>query len=358
MLKKVLRQNPEITDTDILSTVRDGMSNLYQTGNLLVKDTYFNDDKSINVDFFTGNILFNNTICAKQNIKCICKSKITKDGYNIYCETCKTVIPNEGLFQNIPEFNNAFIKFGIVVNNNNTFNTSAPLTLKETLLSFALNIENFKHQHEMKNFQYILNTHNKDKIIQYISNIPYTYYTRREMYFNYKKENVNEHEVYDYVTDFYLDLTNKLIDFYQKNDDIPFMNNKCYNRHIMYNLTELYQHIQNNKKIYLPLIQEQIKVIEKNTPYDCTNEKFIKYIKKGSTKNDYLVLADLYNKYIEWYNQDNINCTETILTKNEFKFKIQDHIRDNLKIKLWEYDRYMINYKRVYGWKYVLFSKL
>lgn len=357
-INKILRQNQEITDTDILSTIRDGMNNLYQTSDLLVKNTYFGDDgndKIINVDFFNGSF-FNNTVCTKQNLKCICKSKITKDGYNIYCDICKTVIPKNGLFQNIQEFNDAFIKFGIVVNNNNnTFN--APLTVRETLLSFPLNIENFKDQIQMKKFQYILNTHKEQKIIDYIT-IPYKYYTKRQIYLNLDKETVNEHEVYDYVTDFYLELTNKLIDFYQKNDNIPFMNNKCYNHHIMYNLTELYQHIQNNKQIYLPLIQDKIKVVEKNTPYDCTNEKFIKYIKKGSTKNDYLILAELYMKYIEWYNQDNINCTDQLLTKNEFKFKVEEHIRDNLQIKIWKYKRYMINYVRLYGWKYVLFNKL
>lgn len=355
-VKKVSRKNIEITDSDILTTIRDGMSNLYQTDDLLVKDTYFGDDgndKIINVDFFNG-AFFNNTKCAKQNLKCICKSKITKDGYNIYCDTCKTVIPRKGLFQNIQAFNDAFIKFGIIVNNNNY---NAPLTIRETLLSFPLNIENFKDQIHMKKFQFILNTHNKEKIIEFIT-IPYKYYTKREIYLNESKKMVNEYEIYDYVTDFYLDLTNKLIDFYQKNDDIPFMNNKCYNRHIMYNLTELYQHIQNNKNIYLPIIQDQIKVIEQNTPYDCTNDKFIKYIKKGSTKNDYLVLSELYIKYIEWYNQDNINCTETILTKNEFKLKLEEHIRDNLKLNKWKYKQYKVNYLRIYGWKYVLFNKL
>lgn len=350
-MKKILRQNIEITNDDLLRNVRSGMNNLYQTGNCLVKDTYFDDqDKSIIVDLCNFNIL-DNTECTKHNRKCICKSKITKDGYNFYCDICKAVLPNVGLYQNIPAFNNAFINYGIIVNNQ-----QAPLTLNKTLLVYPLNVENFKDYQQMKQFEIILNTHDKEKIIKYID-IPYKYYIKSNLYLSNKKETVNENEVYDYIKTYYLELTNKLIDFYQKNTDIPFMNNMCYNSHIMINLTELYQHIQNNKNLYLPLIQKQIGIIDKSTPYDCTNDKFISYIKKGTTKHEYLILSELYDKYIKLYNSDNINCTDNVLTKNEFKNNIEKHLKDNLGLTKWAYSQYMVNYKRICGWKYVLFNK-
>jgi hypothetical protein len=333
------------------SNVFNEMNRLFKTGDNSIIKNLKSQDNNFLMEFNDKFTLFDGSICSKTGQRCQCVSNVSQDGYFIYCKDCQARLPMSGLFSNTQVFNNAFIIFGIQINNSSTNNYKAPLTLQQTYMTYPLPREYFKDDDlRVKKFQNILRTHTQEKIVDFNS-MKYTYYSNsKEWWCN--KEIVDERQVYEEFVEFYSVLIENLSSFYRRNSDIPMIDFKCYNEHILLNLGELYRVIDSNKENYLLLLRNHYKCGETTTPEYCSIDKFLHCIQRQ--RNNYIKLDEIFELYNIWKKTSKIKCIDNNLTKNQLRNIIEEYLFKN-NFKHSKYKAYRQNKERFSCFKDITF---
>lgn len=268
---------------------------------------------------------------------CTCVASVSKDGFSIYCKKCSKRLPITGYFPNTQKMNESLIVIGIQVNNTNNY--EAPVSLPETYVDYPLNTSLFNdNMNTLQRFQKILKTHDLKSIVDFYT-CKYVYIPQNKKW-TYANEYIEEFQVFEELDSYYDTFINDLCSFYRVNDTLPIINGKCYNKHILINLAELYRCILRNKKQILELLretrsnEEYIQVLEHNV------NTFLKklYPKKGV----YMKMDMLYEAYIHWMNLDTTNYVDKVYTKRELKVLIEEHLEKHVMFEYKKYKLYRI----------------
>jgi hypothetical protein len=273
---------------------------------------------------------------------CTCIASVSKDGFSIYCKKCSKRLPITGYFPNTQKMNESLIVIGIQVNNTNNY--FPPVSLPETYITYPMHHSLFENPRRLEKFQEILRSHDLQQLIDYHT-CKYKYIPQYKKWIINDKD-VNEDDVFEDIRHFYSTLIEELCSFYRQNEETPIINGKCYNKHILINLAELYRCILRNKKQILELLretrsnEEYIQVLEHNV------NTFLKklYPKKGF----YMKMDMLYEAYIHWMNLDTTNYVDKIYTKRELKGLVEEHLEKHVMFEYKKYKLYRNKLQRYY----------
>lgn len=83
------------------------------------------------------------------------------------------------------------------------------------------------------------------------------------------------------------------------------------------------------------------KIIKKEAQSQVNNNSFLN--KLSHKKDSYIELNTLYNAYTDWYNQENTNCTEPLLSKKEFRKMTEEYLEKDPLFKYKKCKQYQIN---------------
>jgi hypothetical protein len=330
-------------DTQAKNTIYRELNNTFGSvikknvfdGQIDLIDNSFQVKTNKNFDLFT----------CKNGEPCNCIANVSKDGYFIQCQKCDRRLPITNYLPNTQKMNDSLVIIGIQINNSNNY--EAPVSLQETYITYPLNHSLFNDVKRLQKFQKILKTHDLKSIVNYYS-CKYTYIPQHQKWvhdFNY----VEESEVFEDMSNFYDILIENLCSFYRENDTLPIINYKCYNTHILINLSELYRVILAKENEILPILRHINTSKEYIQVLDHTINTFLKklYPKKGA----YMKIDTIYEAYIQWMNLDTTNYIDKVYTKRELKVLIEEHLEKHIMFEYKKYRQYMVKAIRLYCFK-------
>jgi len=279
---------------------------------------------------------------------CTCVASVSKDGFSIYCQKCSKRLPITGYFPNTQKMNESLIVIGIQVNNTNNY--EAPISLPETYITYPMHHSLFENIRRLEKFQEILRSHDLQQIIDYHT-CKYKYIPQYKKWVNDKDSDIDEDGVFEDIRYFYSTFIEELCSFYRENEETPVINGKCYNKHILINLAELYRCILRNKKQILELLRESRSNEEYIQVLEHTINIFLKklYPKKGV----YMKMDTLYEEYIRWMNLDTTNYVDRVYTKRELKGLVEEHLEKHVMFEYKKYKQYKINTLQITCFKYI-----
>ena len=286
------------------------------------------------------------------------------NGTCIQCWDCgaRLPVPLNKYFLNPEAINEQFLNIGIQINNYKTIN-EAPLVVNETYMIYPMVKKIFPYRPEpdifYKNFERLLLTHSHDHIIKCL---PYTckfkYYENDNVWYN-GDEKIDEEKVFTIIDDYYIDLLiNRLANYYRKDENkhVPLINGKCYNKHIILNLTELYRLINASKKELIELLKKQVKA-DKDLPKpkQTKNDLFFGHMIPNK-KKVYMTLDDMVIDYKRWIKFQGDNFIDKVLDRKELCSAMEEYLEKNKHNFVYtKYKCYMINKHRIYCFRGVSF---
>lgn len=273
--------------------------------------------------------IYNISDCRKINKKCDCNHVYSSNGYYIYCTECGLRQPkNDLLFPLHENIKQDFINYGII--NNTTININNTLTKYDVMKKYPISMDLFKNTDYQELFIKILEHHDYDDIVKYFEKFNfrnYRYYKDNTIY-NRDNELITENDLFKEFYSFWKKELLRIKEYFKECKDYPIIDNICYNKHIIFNMTVLNEFI-NTKRSDLIKCLLNVYDTKELTFIDYTNKHFIDKISYTQSKKSIIKYNDIYNKYIEW--RSTRKSTDIQLSKESLKDNISEHLNTKYK---------------------------